>query len=97
VLEGDERLALERYGDLLIDYPTDSLAVLVAHALEQRERAIESILPLERHGAAQGRRECRAPHGAEGSGRRPTQPRRTFTARGPRVTCTKRKRVGTIR
>jgi tetratricopeptide (TPR) repeat protein len=36
VLEGDERLALERYGDLLIDYPTDSLAVLVAHALDFR-------------------------------------------------------------
>jgi len=35
-LEGDERLALERYGDLLIDYPTDSLAVHVAHALDFR-------------------------------------------------------------
>ena len=35
-LEGDERLALERYGDLLIDYPTDSLAVQVAHALDFR-------------------------------------------------------------
>ena len=35
-LEGDERLALERYGDLLIAHPADSLAMLVAHALDFR-------------------------------------------------------------
>ena len=35
-LEGDERLALERYGELLIDYPADSLATQMAHALDFR-------------------------------------------------------------
>ena len=35
-LEGDERLALERYGELLIEYPDDSLALQVAHALDFR-------------------------------------------------------------
>jgi tetratricopeptide (TPR) repeat protein len=33
---GDERLALERYGELLADYPTDSLALQVVHALDFR-------------------------------------------------------------
>src|SRR5262249_39798333 len=33
ILKNDERLALERYGELLIDYPTDSLALQVAHSL----------------------------------------------------------------
>ena len=35
-LEGDERLALERYGEVLIDCPADSLALQVAHALDFR-------------------------------------------------------------
>ena len=35
-LEGDERPALERYGELLIDYPNDSLALQIAHALDFR-------------------------------------------------------------
>ncbi|HTL26033.1 MAG TPA: tetratricopeptide repeat protein [Burkholderiales bacterium] len=36
VLEGDEREALERYGDLLVDYPTDSLALQIAQAFDFR-------------------------------------------------------------
>jgi hypothetical protein len=35
-LEGDARLAAERYGELLIDYPRDSLALQVAHTLDFR-------------------------------------------------------------
>src|SRR5215470_1298401 len=35
-LDGDARLALERYGELVIDYPRDSLALQVAHALDFR-------------------------------------------------------------
>lgn len=35
-LDGDARLALERYGAIVIDYPRDSLALLVAHALDFR-------------------------------------------------------------
>ena len=34
--QGDMRLALQRYGDLVIDYPRDSLALQVAHALDFR-------------------------------------------------------------
>ena len=35
-LEGDVKLASERYGDLVIDYPRDSVALQVAHALDFR-------------------------------------------------------------
>src|SRR5262247_2647898 len=35
-LDGDARLALERYGELVIDYPRDSLALQVAHVLDFR-------------------------------------------------------------
>jgi hypothetical protein len=35
-LEGDARLAAERYGELVIDYPRDSLALQVAHTLDFR-------------------------------------------------------------
>jgi tetratricopeptide (TPR) repeat protein len=35
-LDGDAKLALERYGELVIDYPRDSLALQVAHALDFR-------------------------------------------------------------
>ena len=35
-LDGDARLALERYGALVSDYPRDSLALQVAHALDFR-------------------------------------------------------------
>lgn len=34
--DGDPRLALERYGELVVDYPRDSLALQVAHALDFR-------------------------------------------------------------
>ena len=35
-LDGNARLALERYGAIVIDYPRDSLALQVAHALDFR-------------------------------------------------------------
>src|SRR5262245_22043479 len=35
-LDGDAKLALERYGDLVVDYPRDSLALQVGHALDLR-------------------------------------------------------------
>jgi tetratricopeptide (TPR) repeat protein len=35
-LEGDARLAAERYGELVIDYPRDSLALQLAHTLDFR-------------------------------------------------------------
>jgi tetratricopeptide (TPR) repeat protein len=35
-LEGNQALALERYGSILIDYPRDILALAVAHALDFR-------------------------------------------------------------
>lgn len=35
-LEGNPALALERYGDIVIDWPRDSLALVVAHALDFR-------------------------------------------------------------
>lgn len=35
-LEGNAKLALERYGELVIDYPHDSLALHMAHALDFR-------------------------------------------------------------
>lgn len=35
-LDGDAELALERYGAIVIDYPRDSLALQVAHALDFR-------------------------------------------------------------
>lgn len=34
--EGDARLSADRYGDLVIDYPRDSLALQLAHALDFR-------------------------------------------------------------
>jgi tetratricopeptide (TPR) repeat protein len=34
--EGDPRLALQRYGELVVDYPRDSLALQLAHALDFR-------------------------------------------------------------
>ncbi len=51
-LEGDARLAAHRYGELVIDYPRDSLALQVAHAfdfrLSQREMLrdrVAQVLP----------------------------------------------------
>src|SRR5262249_40270087 len=35
-LDGDSALALERYGAIVIDWPTDLLALVVAHALDFR-------------------------------------------------------------
>jgi hypothetical protein len=35
-LEGDPALALDRYGDIVIDWPRDVLALVVAHALDFR-------------------------------------------------------------
>ena len=35
-LDGDAALALERYGELVIDYPRDTLALYVAHTLDFR-------------------------------------------------------------
>jgi len=35
-LEGDPAIALERYGDIVIDWPRDVLALVVAHALDFR-------------------------------------------------------------
>ena len=35
-LDGDQALALERYGAILIDFPRDILALVVAHALDLR-------------------------------------------------------------
>jgi tetratricopeptide (TPR) repeat protein len=35
-LEVDPALALERYGDIVVDWPSDSLALVVAHALDFR-------------------------------------------------------------
>ena len=35
-LDGDAQLALERYGAIVVDYPRDSLALQVAHALDFR-------------------------------------------------------------